>query len=113
MHVPAGDAGTRIDVATDCAACDALPSLHVTSNHAAMNVAGDLESLEDPVDDVNLDAALHALLLPHIVDQDFAAFGDEDTVAAERAAVDGDPRHPPRLQEQRGQFVACAKIAGC
>jgi len=111
-HIAAGDAGTGIDVASDGAAVhagagiditahraagDALPSVHVASNHAAMNVACDLEILEDPLDDVNLNPALHAILLPHIVDQDFAAFGDPHTVAAERAAVDGDARHPQEI----------------
>jgi len=108
MHVAAGDAGTGFDVAADGAAvhagagidvpahsarCDALPSVHVAGNHAAMNVACDFEILQDPLDDVNLNPALHAILLPHIVDQDFAAFGDPHTVAAERAAIDGDLRH--------------------
>ena len=121
IDVAAGDAGTGIDVAADgaadhagtgidvpahCAACDALASVYVASNHAAMDVAGDLEIVEDPLDDVKLNPALHAVLLSHIVDQDFAAFGDADTVAAERAAVDGDPRHGRRWQEQSGQFVA-------
>jgi hypothetical protein len=120
MHVAAGDAGTGIDVAADGAAdhagagidvsahraaSDALPSVHVAGNHAAMNVAGNLEILQHPLDDVNLNPALHAILLPHIVEQHFAAFGDVDTVATERAAVDGDPRHGRRLQEQSGQFV--------
>src|SRR6516165_10692266 len=106
IDVAAGDAGAGIDVPAHCAACDALPSVYVASNHAAMDVAGDLEIVEDPLNDVKLNPALHAVLLSHIVDQDFAAFGDADTVAAERAAVDGDPRHGRRLQEQSGQFVA-------
>ena len=96
-HIAARDAGTGIDVTAHRAAGDALPSVHVASNHAAMNVACDFEILEDPLDDVDLNPAVHTILLPHIVDQDFAAFGDPHTVAAERAAVDGDPRHPQEI----------------
>jgi hypothetical protein len=122
IDVAAGDAGASIDVAADgaadhaaagvdvpahCPACDALPGVHVASNHAAMNVAGDLEIVQHPLDDVNFNPALHAILLPHVVDQDFTALGDADTAAGERAAVDGDPRHKRRLQEQSGQFVTC------
>lgn len=106
----AGHPGAGVDVSTNGAACDALPSVHVTSNHAAMNVPGDLEILQEPLDNVNLNSTLHAILLPHIIDQDFAAFGDADTMAAERAAVDDDPCHGRRLQEQSGQFVARAEF---
>src|SRR6516165_10076218 len=112
IDVAAGDAGTGIDVAADGAADHAGAAVDVPAHCAACHalasvyVASDLEIVEDPLDDVKLNPALHAVLLSHIVDQDFAAFGDADTVAAERAAVDGDPRHGTRLQEHSGPFVA-------
>src|SRR5215475_14704341 len=105
MHVAAGDAGAGIDVPAHSTSCDAFPRVHVAGNHAAMNVACDFEILQDPLDDVNLNPALHAILLPHIVDQDFAVFGDPHTVAAERAAIDGDLRHAQEVA--RTEWAIC------
>jgi hypothetical protein len=102
----ASHAAASIDIATHIATCNTTTGFDVAADRAAVNVAGNLQAVDDTLNHVNFDPTLQYGLLPDAIYFNFPSLSDLDATATERATVNHEPGHDVSFRRPPIDLVA-------